>query len=139
MSRLARKLLVAGLLGFIALIAGGCASVTPVEGVPIAVEIPNQSAFTVRHTYAYHYRDTLVVEGTLSLYRSVVFSQNAHFDVRIFDAKGQILAQAPARIERDEPHRPHDPRPGASFKARFQVPLSQVARIEAVFSREPKA
>jgi hypothetical protein len=136
MNRPRRQFLLAGLIGILALVVTGCANVTPVEGVPFTVEGHNN--YKVQHTFVWYRDDTLYVEGRLSLSPGAFFNQNAHFDIRFLDANGQILAVAPARIERDEPHRPHDPFSGASFKAKVNVPFSQVARIEAVLSKKPK-
>lgn len=107
----------------------GCLSVTPVTGVPIVVD--ERGFYKTQRTFAYYRDDTLNVEADFTLVRGMVLASNASFNVKVFNANGKEVGNTTAKFSRNDQTSRSDMRLNASFRARIQVPLSQVARIEA--------
>ncbi len=114
--------------------SAGCQSskIKPVVGIPITGE--KRGIYKVQHTFIYYHDDTLVIEGELRLAPGAMLAPDAHFDVKIFDASGDVLGAASAKLDRNEKTYPGDMRLNASFTARIQVPRAEIGHIEAHYS-----
>jgi len=64
----------------------------------------------------------------------MTLSQSIYSEVQVFDAGGKVLGSATARLEQNEKNFQGDMRLNASFKARIQVLLAQMARIEVHYT-----
>jgi hypothetical protein len=75
------------------------------------------------------------VRGEFMLANAVSLPANFYSHVRIFGADDRLLADIPAKIEREDKNYFGDPRLQASFSAPFMVSLAQVKHIEVEFDQ----
>ena len=121
------------ILFWLAVLLAGCVSRAPVavSNVPITTE--KGSFYRTGSAFASYDNGVLRVRGEFTLVNTMSRPPD-YVHIQVFDANDKLLAEIPAKLVREDKHRPGDPRLGASFKTGIQIPLNAVPHIKVSFA-----